>query len=178
MSDFLSGIILGALGGIVFYRIVVRLNLSRPSKKTAAPAPAPEPAPEIVAAEAATPVDEPDDIETVVRQLGKTLSPLAEQIDHPRELPGMPEFKAVLAAFRRPDMTFALLAEYALGANWPLACAAYIVAAERSDGQLLCESTLGHLDSIRPYVLMYALQYFTALKQRPLVGAAILATPE
>ena len=96
MSDFLSGITLGALGGIVFYRIAIRFSLSRKAKKTA-PAPA---VVEIVASDAATPLDEPEDVETVLRRLSKVLSPLAEQIDHPRELPGMPEFQAVVAALR------------------------------------------------------------------------------
>jgi ATP-dependent Clp protease ATP-binding subunit ClpC len=174
MSDFLSGITLGALGGIVFYRIAIRFNLSRKAKK-AAPAPA---AAEIVASDAATPLDEPEDVETVLRRLSKTLSPLAEQIDHPRELPGMPEFQAVVAAFRRPDATFALLSQYALGLNWPLACAAFIVAAERPERQSLCEPTLRQLESTRPYVLMYAFKFLTALQQRPPVGAAILGVPE
>jgi hypothetical protein len=129
MSDFLSGITLGALGGIVFYRIAIRFSLSRKAKK-AAPAPA---VVEIVASDAATPLDEPEDVETVLRRLSKVLSPLAEQIDHPRELPGMPEFQAVVAALRRSDATFALLSQYALGLNWPLAWAAFLVPGQRPE---------------------------------------------
>src|ERR1700722_6071417 len=174
MSDFLSGITLGALGGIVFYRIAIRFSLSRKAKK-AAPAPA---VVEIVASDAATPLDEPEDVETVLRRLSKGLSPLAGQIDHPRELPAMPELQVVVAALRRSDATFALLSQYALGLNWPLACAAFIVAAERPERHFLCEPTLRQLESTRPYVLMYAFKFLPTLQRRPPVGAAILGVPE
>lgn len=90
----------------------------------------------------------------------------------------MPEFQAVVEAFRRPDATMALLGQYALGASWPLACAAFLVLAERPERQSLCDSVLQHLPNTRPYVLMYTFRFLASLEQRPPVGAVVLAAPQ
>ena len=121
---------------------------------------------------------EPEPIAAQLSSLVKTLSPLAEEVGHPRELLDMPEFQAVVAVLRRPDASLPLIAQHALGANWPLACAAFVVLAERPDRQSLCDQVVRHLANARPYVLLYALRYLTTLFERPPVGAVVLAAPQ
>jgi ATP-dependent Clp protease ATP-binding subunit ClpC len=174
MSDFLGGFLIGALAaGGVCLAVLRFKNSSRGKAASPVVAPALEEAPPAVAEI----IEAPDDISAILPELSATLSPLAEQVDHPRALPAMPAFQAVLAAFRRPDATFALLSQYSLGGNWPMACAAFLVLAERPERQTLCEPVLRHLENTRPYVLMYAFQFLAALPKRPPVGAAILAAP-
>ncbi len=84
----------------------------------------------------------------------------------------------MVALFRQPDATMALLGEYALGANWPLACAAFVVLAERPERQSMCDAVVRHLPHTRPYVLFYTLRFLTSLEQRPPLGAVILAAPK
>jgi ATP-dependent Clp protease ATP-binding subunit ClpC len=183
MSDILWSMIAGALAGIASCIALLRFNFVQAShttgtrKATAAPettaasTPPPPQSPTPLAGSA--PV--PDTIAAILPQLAKTLSPLAEEVSHPRELLDMPEFQAVVEAFRRPDATMALLGQYALGANWPLACAAFMVLAERPERQSLCDSVLQHLPNTRPYVLMYTFRFLASLEQRPPVGAVVLA---
>jgi ATP-dependent Clp protease ATP-binding subunit ClpC len=174
MSDFLSGLIAGALAGVAFCVIAVRFKPFAATKKPAIPSSTPAP----IVEDPVAVVQPTEDIAAILRPLTATLSPLAEQVDHPRQLPGMAEFQAVVEALRRHDATFALLSQYALGGNWPMACAAFLVLTERPERQSMCEPTLRHLENTRPYVLMYVFQYLTSLPQRPPVGAAILAAPQ
>ncbi len=120
----------------------------------------------------------PDHIAAVLAPLTKALTPLAEDVGHPRELPDMPEFQAVVAAFHRPDATLALLSEYATGSNWPLACAALTVLAEHPDRQDLRDPIMRRLGNSRPFVLPYTFDFLTSLEFRPLVGAALLAAQD
>jgi ATP-dependent Clp protease ATP-binding subunit ClpC len=87
----------------------------------------------------------------------------------------MPEFQAVLAQFRRPEATMALLTQHAFGLNWPLACAAFTVLAGRPERDVLGEPVIQHLTNLRPYVILYALEFLTSLETRPPVGAVVLA---
>jgi ATP-dependent Clp protease ATP-binding subunit ClpC len=195
MSNILWSMVAGALAGLASCIALLRFNFVNASrttgthKATAAPeATAPSTPPEATPPSTPPPPQSPaphagsapvpDTIAAILPPLAKTLSPLAEEVSHPRELLDMPEFQAVVEAFRRPDATMALLSQYALGANWPLACAAFLVLAERSERQSLCDSVLQHLPNTRPYVLMYTFGFLASLEQRPPVGAVVLAATQ
>ncbi|GGF24692.1 hypothetical protein GCM10011611_33430 [Aliidongia dinghuensis] len=183
MSNILASIVAGALAGVASCLILLRLKLGSPSRfeigDTAAPAPEPPPQPPVISAQidTADPPPAPAPLAIALPALSRTLSPLAEEVGHPRELLDMPEFQAVVAAFRRPDATVALLSQHALGANWPLACAAFLALAERPERQSLADPVVRHLPAARPYVLMYAFQFLTSLDRRPPVGAAVFSAP-
>ncbi|HVJ55720.1 MAG TPA: AAA family ATPase [Aliidongia sp.] len=183
MSNILWSILAGGMAGLAACLALLRFNLVPATRSAGIGAgslepdvlpetPVPSEAPTAGAAPA------PDMIAAILPPLGKVLAPLAEEVGHPRQLLDMPEFNAVLAAFRRPDATLPLLGQYALGANWPLACAAFLVLAERPERQSLCDPVLRHLATMRPYVLMYALRFLTSLEQRPPLGAVILAAQQ
>ena len=184
MSDILLSIVIGALAGIGYYLVADRFNLLPSTRRADEPAgdtpyeeieakPLPEnPAPP-VAPLAALP--DATDLATRLLPLGRTLSPLAEEVSHPGLLPSMPEFQAVVDAFRHPEATTTLLGDYALGDDWPMACAALTVLAERPERQPLRDPVLRHLPNTRPYVLLYAFRFLASLEQRPPVGAIVLA---
>ncbi|WP_158554690.1 AAA family ATPase [Methylovirgula sp. 4M-Z18] len=119
----------------------------------------------------------PDAIAALLPILNKQLAPLEDQIHHPSQLLDMPEFQAVVAAFRRPDATFDLLCQHALGPNWMFACAAFIVLSDHSGRQSIAARVLQHIEVTRPFTLPYALRYLTSLEHRPAVGASIIGAP-
>jgi ATP-dependent Clp protease ATP-binding subunit ClpC len=175
MSSIIWSIVAGALAGaascLALLRLKARTALSAETTSAVAPAtPASPPAP------TGSPATET--IVTVVSALAQTLSPLAEEVSHPAVLPDMPEFQGVVAALRRPDATVTLLGQYALGDNWPLACAAFAVLADNPQRQSLREAVLRHLPRARPYVILYALRFLNSLQQRPAPGAAVLSAQQ
>lgn len=174
----LAGLIMGFAAYLV--RLLYGVVRSRALRRKAAagqtppalvtPTPLPEPAP--------PPADvPPPPLATTLASLSTTLSPVAEEVSHPAQLPNIAEFQAAVTALRRPDVTVTLLRDYALGENWPMACAALTVLAERPERQSYCEEVLRHLPSARPYVLLYAFRYLAALERRPPVGAVVAGKP-
>ena len=184
MSDLVPNIVAGALAGAAAGFAVLRgwagltghhvLPAAGPVAVPPVPAPEPEPVPvpEVITTDDPA---APDPLAKLLPSLSRALSPLAEDLDHPGELLDFPEFQAVVAAFRRPDATLALLAQYALGGNWPLACAALIVLADHPDRQNLRDRVLGRVEGIRPFVLLFALRFLTTLPDRPPLGAPVLS---
>lgn len=107
--------------------------------------------------------------------IGKSLSAIEDNVSHPDQLSEFAEFKAATAALRRPDATLDLICQYALGDNWPMACAAFVVLAERPDRQAALDRILPVLPRLWPYPITFALRYFTALEKRPPLGTAFVA---
>ncbi len=134
--------------------------------------PEPDPTPEASASSsAAAPA-----LAKLLPSLSGTLSPLVEDLDHPGETLEFAEFQAMVAAFRRPDATFALLSQYALGGNWPLACAALIVLGGHPDRQGLRDQVLGRLEGIRPFVGSFSIgRYGASLYSVVIIVAAAAA---
>jgi len=161
---------------ILYFALKRRHRPAPPATTASLPAPpAPPPPPE--------PAPKPPDaaserVAASLSKLSKELSPLAEEISDPSELPDLPLFQQAVAVLSRPDVTPDTLRTYALGANWPLSCAAFKVLAGHAERQSLRDPVLRQLENLRPYVLMYALIYLTTLDQRPAVGAPFLSVPD
>jgi len=177
MPDLLYSILAGAVGGTLAGLAMVRLRRAAP----AAPAISHTPVPSAEASAPADPTAAPEPAATVaatLQQLNHTLAPKAEEVGSPADLLNIPEFQAAVDAMRRPDAGFDLLRQHALGGNWPLACAAFIVLRDHPDRQSLADEVLRHLPHTRPYVLPDALRFLTTLDPRPLVGQVVLAAPD
>ncbi|MBV9909204.1 MAG: hypothetical protein JOY52_16765, partial [Hyphomicrobiales bacterium] len=102
MSDSLTGFVIAGLAAAVWLVVVLRANALRKAQPARAPEPAPSDPPVRAASDV---VVETVDIAGMLAPLAQALSPRAEEIGHPRELPALPEFQAVLATFRRSDAT-------------------------------------------------------------------------
>jgi hypothetical protein len=138
----------------------------------AAPKPAPTPPTPL-----APPQPPPETLVTALQRLSDQLEPIAEKTAHPRELAELPEFKAVVDTFQRPDVTLDVLHRYACGANWPLSCAALLALCRHPQRNSLFQTILGHLGNVRPWAIYFALKYVCALDPRPVVGMPILVSP-
>ena len=142
---------------------------------------APKPAPVALAPPPPPPPPQgqpqPETLVAKLQRLSDRLAPLAEKTAHPRELAELPEFKAVAEVFSGPDISIALLHQYACGGNWPLSCAAFLALCWHPQRNSLFSSILPQLGSIRPWALHFALKYTAALDPRPPVGAPIMVAP-
>lgn len=184
MSDFLFSVIAGAVAGAASGFAVQRLRPTASVPPTPAPSPVvAEPleaaAPPRQVVQQIEPMAEPpqENVQATIARLAKTLAPQAEEVNDPKELVDIPDFQAVLAVFRRPDVSLELLKAHALGANWPLACAAFTVLRDHPARHSLGETVLRHLPHVRPFVLPSALHLLTTLQERPAIGLAVLAAP-
>ena len=143
-----------------------KIRLTRKALPVPVPAPAPAPAAE---------ASRPEPLAVALLRIGPKLENIADRSTHPRELTDWPEFKAVVEAFRGPDVTLESLRQYALGANWPLACAAFVALDAHPERDSLFSAVLTDLGKLRPWTVHFALDYFAGLDEPPATGAAVLA---
>ena len=172
-----AGAVAGAAACLVLARIGLPLNWRSAEGRSAKAEPAAPPALE-AAPDTSPPAVAPAEPESRLPALIRALSPLAEDVGDPRELRDMAEFQAVVAAFRRPDMTFALLRQYALSDNWSASCAALTVLMDHAERRALCDPLLRKLGTMQPYSFLYAFAFLTSLEQRPPLGAVVLSARE
>jgi ATP-dependent Clp protease ATP-binding subunit ClpC len=181
----ISAPLIGVIVAVVLSALLPQILKARRRRKPQDPAPAatplpvpantPEPPAAEVTALAEPPAPPPEPLAVVLLRIGAKLENVADRSTHPRELSDWPEFQAVVEAFRRPDVTIDALRQYALGANWPLTCAAFAALAEHGERASLFNAVLTDLGKIRPWTIYFALEYFCSLESRPSVGAAVLA---
>lgn len=169
LVDLLTVLVAAGLWGLGTWTMRRRSVRRRKAATSAPPAPEPE-QPE------AAPALEP--LAAAVQRLAGALEPRAEQSAHPREMADWPEFEAVVETFRRPDVPLGTLRQYALGANWPLACAAFAALARHPERGKLAQGILSQFANLRPWTLFFALRYVNSLERRPPVGAALILAPE
>jgi ATP-dependent Clp protease ATP-binding subunit ClpC len=139
----------------------------------------PKPRIEAVAAEPSkTETAETPPLAVRLQQLAQVLDGPADATVHPREVVDLPQFQLAVAAFSAPEVPLTTLRQYALGENWPLACAAFFVLARHPERDSLANLLLAQLDKLRPWTLLYALRYLAALRSRPPVGAPLCRARE
>ena len=63
-------------------------------------------------------------LSTRLHSLEAVFSPLASNLAHPRELEDQSQFAEAVRLLQDPGVPLDTVMQYALGANWPLACAA------------------------------------------------------
>jgi ATP-dependent Clp protease ATP-binding subunit ClpC len=168
MSDT-SALLPGIIIAIVLAAILPRLlKLQRRKKPVPLPLKAPAPV-EPVPPAAVEPLG------AVLLRLGPKLEKIAERSSHPGELKDWPEFKSVVEVFAAADVGVDTLRQYALGDNWPLACAAFSALARHQDREDQRYAVLNTLAKLRPWTICFALDYLCSLDDRPAAGEPVLA---
>ena len=140
-------------------------NLTAPGGAASAPAPdaATTPVP------ALAPPAEP--LATRLQQLESEFGATASNSAHPRELAELPQFLEAVELLRSAAVPLDTVLQYALGANWGLACAALRALKNRPDGARVVNEVATHFDKFYPWPMYYALDYFVTVEPRPAVGA-------
>ncbi|MEQ1867207.1 MAG: hypothetical protein ABL996_21415, partial [Micropepsaceae bacterium] len=152
---FVLGVVVGSLTGVW---------VVRRSDRAAQPpvTPPSEPVPAVAA-------EEP--LSAKLHRLGQPLESFGDNTAHPRELADRSEFGEAVALLSQSDVALDVVVEYALGANWTLSCAALKALGQRADGEQASAEVVSRVGNLRPWAIHFALEYFTALKNRPAAGA-------
>jgi ATP-dependent Clp protease ATP-binding subunit ClpC len=158
-------LVLGFAAGAAF---VYFLDPRKPQLPPSAPAPLPAPAP--VETEPA-PAEAPEPLSAKLHRLSQPLETFGDNTAHPRELADRSEFTDAVALFSADDVEVDIVAQYALGANWTLSCAAFAALGKRADGDAVVQEIVSNFARLRPWAMHYALEYLLSLKQRQPAGA-------
>ncbi|HEY8520147.1 MAG TPA: AAA family ATPase [Gammaproteobacteria bacterium] len=155
----------GFVAGLLLQRYVLGRRAARPRSATGAPPADP------AHADAAAPAD---DLTARLLPLRQTLEAFGESSAHPRELEDRAEFQQAVALLGDPQVPTDTVLEYALGANWPLSCAAFAALGARTEHARVVPEVVPRLKQLGNWPLYFALQYLAAAPERPPVGAVLV----
>lgn len=113
-----------------------------------------------------------------LQQLTETLQLIGDATAHPRDLLENATFHQAVAILQSGQTPLKLVTDYIGGAHWPLAAAACVALAGRSDRAEAASTVLAGFRHLRPWPMYHALRYFEALDDRPPVGAVVLPGQE
>ena len=133
-----------------------------------------EPGPPPAAADPAAAARPPDEtLSARLYRLDGAFAPTASTAAHPRDLAENRDFLEAVDLLKADAVSFETVLQYALGANWGLACAALAALRLRPDGSKAVGEIEAHFDRLQPWPMYFALEYFVAAAQRPPVGAPV-----
>jgi ATP-dependent Clp protease ATP-binding subunit ClpC len=114
-----------------------------------------------------------------LHRLEAVFAPSASTAAHPRELREQKAFQDAAALLVPDAVPFDTVVQYALGANWGLACVALAALRRRHDGQQAMSQVVTHFDKLYPWPMHFALDYIAgAGEPRPSVGAPVALAKE
>jgi hypothetical protein len=109
-------------------------------------------------------------LSTRLHGLEAVFSPLASNLAHPRELEDQQQFAEAVRLLEDPGVPLDTVMQYALGANWPLACAALAALKKRADRSERADEDVAHFEKLYPWPIYFALAYLLAVEPRAPVG--------
>ena len=117
---------------------------------------------------------EANTLTTRLHMLESAYAPFGASSAHPRELAEHPQFKEAVDLLEDRFVPMSTVLQYALGANWGLACAALAAMPGRFDADESIDEVVAHFDKLAPWAMHFALEYFCAADSRPPVGAPVV----
>src|SRR5215467_13663408 len=102
-----------------------------------------------------------------LHSLEAVYAPLASNLAHPRELEDQPQFREAVTLLEDLEVPLDTVMQYALGANWPLACAALAALTRRADRSERSGEVVAHFEKLYPWPIHFALEYLLAVEPRP-----------
>lgn len=117
-------------------------------------------------------------LSTRLHSLEAVYAPLASNLAHPRELEDQPQFREAITLLQDAEVPLDTVMQYALGANWPLACAALAALKRRTDRSERSGEVVAHFEKLYPWPIHFALEYLLAIEPRPPVGDPIAGAKE
>ncbi|HET6925448.1 MAG TPA: AAA family ATPase, partial [Hyphomicrobiaceae bacterium] len=114
-----------------------------------------------------------------LHSLEAVYAPLASNLAHPRELEDQPQFREAVTLLQDPQVPVETVLQYALGANWPLACAALAALKRRADrDERSGQEVVAHFEKLYPWPIHFALEYLLTVEPRPPVGDPLAGAKE
>src|SRR5258705_468642 len=137
------------------------------TRKTAklVPAPAPPAPPDVEPTTAAA-----ASLSARLHSLETVFSPLASNLAHPRELEDQPQFAEAVRLLQDSGVPLDTVMQYALGANWPLACAGLAALQARADRSERANEDVAQFEKLYPWPIYFALKCLIVVEPRPPVG--------
>jgi len=147
---------------------------------TLSPSTAPAPSPAASVPDAAPPAaaTASETLTARLHALEAVFAPLASNYAHPRELEDQREFVEAVKLLESQSVSLETVKQYALGANWPLACVALAALNARADRDEVVDEVVAHFDKIYPWPTYFALKYLTGVELRPPVGAPVVGAKD
>ena len=124
------------------------------------------------------PAPETETLAARLHRLESIFAPFGASAAHPRELAEHPQFREAVRLLADPNVPMATVLQYALGANWALACAGLAALAQRIDGDEALDQVVAHFDKLAPWAMFFALDYFVSSNPRPPVGAPVVGAKD
>jgi ATP-dependent Clp protease ATP-binding subunit ClpC len=124
--------------------------------------------------DAASAAVEPPSLISRLLPLRKAIEEFGELSAHPGEIAERPEFRQAVDILADPSVSAVTVIEYALGSNWPLACAAFAAAPRRADCSTIIAATVPRLKHLGDSPLHFALHALTEIPDRLPVGLPLL----
>ncbi len=133
---------------------------------------------EVPAAVAAALAQEQESLASRLHKLDGAIAPIASNSAHPRELSELPQFDDAVRLLQDAQVPLDIVTQYVFGANWVLSCVALAALAGRPDGAQAAGQVAGSFDSLVPWAMYYALEYFLVVDPRPPVGAPVVGAKD
>ena len=164
-------LVLGFGAGVL---VTLGLLRQRHDGATEAGPAAPEPSPpqEPPAPEEST--EPADTLGSKLYRLSVPLETFGDSTAHPNQLAENAEFQQASALLMSADVPVDTVTQYALGANWTLACAAFDALRQRPDRDDPDVLVMNQIARLRPWPLHYALEYLLSLDARLPAGATVV----
>jgi len=115
-----------------------------------------------------------DSLGSTLFRLSIPLESFSDTAAHPQQLAERAEVQRACAMLLRADVPVETVTQYALGANWTLACAALEALRQRPDREGAAIQVMNQISLLRPWPLHYALEYLLSLDARLPSGAAVV----
>jgi ATP-dependent Clp protease ATP-binding subunit ClpC len=113
-----------------------------------------------------------------LHELEGVFSPLASNYAHPRELESQPQFAEAVKLLADAAVPLDTVMQYALGANWPLACAGLAALTQRADRHERVDDVVAQFEKLYPWPIYFALKCLVAVEPRPPVGAPVVGAKD
>ena len=111
-------------------------------------------------------------------EMTEELNKVGEASSHPRDVMESETFRKAVALMAAPSCPLGTVTDYAFGANWMLSAAAHAALLERTDRLDAKELVIARFKQLRPWPMLFALQYIERLQERPSLGGLLLNVPE
>ena len=158
--------------------VLVTLGLSGrfgPKAPTTEELPLPTTPPVLETSSDAAP-DEP--LSAKLYRLSQPLEAFGDNSAHPGELSDRAEFNEAVALLSADVVELDVITQYALGANWTMACASFVALGKREDGHEVASQVVSNFGRLRPWPIHFALEYLSGLTHRVSAGAPAVAAEQ
>ncbi|MBA2302053.1 MAG: ATP-dependent Clp protease ATP-binding subunit [Acidobacteria bacterium] len=109
-----------------------------------------------------------------LQEIAGPLTAVGEASSHPRDLEANAIFREAVTILTSTGVPMSVVIDYASGAHFVLAAAAWAALCERTDRDAATTAMARQFQHVSPWPIYYALRFFTRVGERPPVGMLVL----